>query len=218
MKQILRAGIVPANSNLPRWEEVYPNLIRPDLVKITDTFTDHSGVLSGRAVENNLIVPGGTWSAAAAVAVADGCAKMTAVTGPLGAVGITSMGTGVKGQIMVRVKWGETGGYVGMVFRMTSSNGAHWRALLGNTGIQLQERDAVGGGIRSRTAPFTPVIGQFYDLKVTFDEGLIVLTCNGLSVEYTDGVSNQEKVSAGLFFYNTANAALHEVHDIYIGL
>ncbi|MGA3799099.1 hypothetical protein ACPCYX_15195 [Pseudomonas fluorescens] len=184
---------------------------------MSDSFTSAPGALSGRLVEKNLIVTNGAWSAAAAVAVAGGCAKMTAVTTTLGAVGITSIGTGVKGQVMARVKWGETGGYVGMVFRMTSSGGAHWRALLGNTGIQLQERDATAGQIRAKTTPFTPVIGQFYDLKVTFDAGNILLTCNGLSVEYTDGISNQEKVSAGLFFYNTNNAALHEVHDIHVG-
>lgn len=218
MKQILRDGVVPSNSKLPKWEEVFPNLIRPDLVKLSDSFTNNVGALSLRPVENDLIVPGSTWAAAAAMTVADGCAKMTAVTTTLGAVGITSIGTGVKGQIMARVKWGEVGGYVGIVFRMASSSGPHWRALLGNTGIQLQERGAGAAGLRSITTAFTPVIGEFYDLMLNFDNGLITLTCNGLSVQYTDGTANQGQVNAGLFIYNTANTALHEVHDIYMAV
>ena len=216
MKQILRDGVVPANSNLPLWETVYPGLIRPDKIKISDTFTLNPGAISGRAVENDLITPGGTWAGAAAMTVAGGCAKMTAVTTTLGAVAITSLGTGVKGEAMIHAKWGETGGFVGMCFRMTASNGAHWRALMSNTTLQLQERDGVAAGIRSVTVPFAPVIGQFYDLHVTWDVGLIRLTCNGVSVQYTDGTSNQEKVNAGIFLYNTANTALHEVHEIHM--
>lgn len=221
MKQILRDGIVPANSNLPKWEEVFPNLIRPDKVKISDSFTAHPGALLNRPVENDVVVVGGLWSAGASlqVSAADGGYVWgTALTTTLGNPAAVVIGTGVAGQVMCRIKWGEIGGFAGLVFRFSSASNPHWRALLGNGLLQLQERGTGAAGVRAVTTPIDLVVGEYYDLIVKFDGDSIIATCGEHSVAYANGTSNQGNTSAGIYLYNTANAPFHQIHDFYVGL
>lgn len=218
MLHIMRNINVPANTALPLWEDIFPNLIRPDRLVISESFQTAPGPLQNRLVQSSSLDPVAKWAAAGAFVVhPDGYVYSNAASSTLGQVAITSLGTGVKGQVMLRGRWGG-GGYLGVVIRMTSSGGAHWRALLSDTNLHLQERANDASQVRQEIKPFTPVVGQIYDLMVSFDEGHLSLTCDGVTVTYENAVSNQEKMMVGLFLYNTNSAPLHQVHAFHAGV
>lgn len=209
---------VSNDSKLPKFSDVFPDLIPPNELRYIDTFK-RAGSLIGTPVEQGLPVL--NWAGGASVHgdPAGGGAQVTAATPSTG--NGAWIASGADGEILAKVKIGELVGSVGVVFRCGSTAANHWRAIINVAGathsVSLQLR---GSGQPTRTysvnLPQNLEVGSEHRIKVEFNGPNIKATIAGVVIELSDATQQQTTNGSGVYFLNSAGVSLHRVLDFNV--
>jgi len=199
MRILTMAGTVPANSNLPTFDEVFPALIAPNLVKYQDGFSTHTaGSIAGKTLPY-ATAGAQTWtSSAQSDCVPDADGGYISPTGTSDRFHtITNAANGVT---MGRFVWGASvSGAIGLVFRFTDTSNT-MRVAITPTTVAIQSRTS-GSTTTVTSTGFVPVVGQEYSLKVTYDDDdLISLYIDGVLYLSATSANHNTATKTGVYF------------------
>lgn len=200
---IIRSGLVPVDSILPKFNDVFPSLVAPHKRNFIDTFSGAAGALSGRPLEVAPEGQGQNWSANAGMALTGaGSLKPTSTAaGDLRAL-ITTDGAGASGEWGATFLAGTVGSF-GLMVRASEATQEAYRVVFRQTGEISLQRIAAGGNILSTpaSAAFAYQAGQVYTLRVTVSGVTIKAFVDDAQLLTSDAISLETNPRAGVYFY-----------------
>lgn len=210
---IIRSGQVPADTILPKFNDVFPSLISPEKRKFLDSFAGPAIVLAGRQLE---VAPEGfsqSWTATALLALnGQGALKPTSTAAGDQRALITTDGSGSNGEWGATFEAGTIGAF-GLMIRAAADTQETYRVVFRQSGeLSLQTINSGGGTANTpATVPFVYETGKIYTLRVTVQGTVIRAYVNdALMLTYSNALLAANS-RAGVYFFGSDSKCLEFV-------
>lgn len=155
-----QAGIVPAGTTLPLWEDTFKSQVDPNKKTIYDDFKSNLGAMGGR------ITSGKTWTT-----LGSGGALWTVYNGYAAQSSASSASRillphAKSGKACQLIEWNE--GYIGLLIRAADASNLH-QIVLNNTGL-FYTKIVAGVSTTLATKGLTMTAGKTYAVGVEWTE------------------------------------------------
>lgn len=190
-----QAGIVPVETTLPLWEDIFKSQVDPNKKTIFDDFKTNLGPLNGR------VTNGKTWTALGSSGqlwnVYDGYAAQSTANSSCRIL----LPYATAGKYTGIAQWNT--GYVGLLIRAADASNYH-QIVLNSTGL-FYTRVVAGAGVTLASKGITMVPGKHYAIGVEWSETNIKVYIDddlAADVNNTDLASN---INIGLVVSDPSN-------------